>query len=51
MKDKQMFDNKEVSVILPYDTINNDREAQIEIQQGSGRLSLSGAQAKYSMVF
>lgn len=45
-----MFDNKEVSVVLPYDTINNDREAQIEIQQGSGRLSLSGAQAKYSMV-
>lgn len=45
-----MFDDKIVSVILPYNMIEQDREAQIEIQQGNGRLSLSGAQAKYSMV-
>lgn len=45
-----MFDAKNVSEILPYDVIEADRDAQIEIQQGSGRLSLSGAQAKYSMV-
>lgn len=50
MINKQMFDAKNVSEILPYDVIEADRDAQIEIQQGSGRLSLSGAQAKYSMV-
>lgn len=50
MIDKLMFDGKNVSDVLPYDAIETDREAQIEIQQGSGRLSLSGAQAKYSMV-
>lgn len=50
MIDKLMFDGKNVSDVLPYDVIETDREAQIEIQQGSGRLSLSGAQAKYSMV-
>lgn len=50
MIDRLMFDSKNVSDVLPYDSFETDRDAQIEIQQGSGRLSLSGAQAKYSMV-
>lgn len=47
---KRLTDGRKVSYILPYDVLGSDREAQKEIQQGSGRLSLSGAQAKYSMV-
>jgi len=47
---RNLFDGKKVSCILPYHAVEHDREAQVEIQQGNGRLSLSGAQAKYSMV-
>lgn len=47
---RNLFDGKKVSCVLPYNTVDNDRDAQIEIQEGNGRLSLSGAQAKYSMV-
>lgn len=37
---KRLADGKPVSCILPYDVLGNDREAQAEMQQGSGRLSL-----------
>lgn len=47
---KYLTDGKPVSCILPYDVLGSDRDAQAEIQQGSGRLSLSGAQAKFSMI-
>lgn len=47
---KVLSGGKPVSCILPYEVLTADREAQIQIQQGNGRLSLSGAQSKYSMV-
>ena len=47
---RRLTDGRKVKYVLPYDVLSNDREAQKDIQQGSGRLSLSGAQAKYSMV-
>ena len=44
---KRLFDGKEVSPILPYHSF--DRHTR-ELQEGMGRLSISGAQEKYAMV-
>lgn len=47
---KEMFDGKSVSPILPYHSLDNDRETAKLVAEGCGRISLSGVQAKYSMV-
>ena len=45
-----MFDGKRVLSELPYPNFGEDRETQQAIAEGSGRLSISGAQEKYAMV-
>ncbi len=44
---KRLFDGRSVSAVLPYDSIESNLQA---IREGSGRLSISGAQEKYAMV-
>lgn len=44
---KALFDGRKVSAILPYDSIENNRTI---LQEGNGRLSISGAQEKYAVV-
>lgn len=44
---KRLFDGKEVSATLPYHSFE---EHQKEIQEGQGRLSISGVQEKYALV-
>ena len=47
---KTIFDKYHLSPRLPYDSFDGDREVQREIQKGSGRISISGVQPKYSMI-
>ncbi len=47
---RDMFDGKEVSPVLPYTNLVDDREAIAQITEGIGRVSLSGVQPKYAMV-
>lgn len=47
---KEMFDGRSVSPILPYHSLDSDRETAKLVAEGNGRISLSGVQAKYSMV-
>ncbi len=47
---KKLFNKKAVSHILPYDTISKDEEAATEFLQNRKRISLSGAQSKYSLI-
>ena len=42
-----LFDGKEVSPLLPYESLQANTRL---IQEGQGRLSISGAQEKYAMV-
>jgi len=45
-----MFDGKKVSPILPYMSLDADRETAELVVKGNGRISLSGVQPKYSVV-
>lgn len=45
-----MFDGKSVSPILPYFSLDVNRETADLVVKGNGRISLSGVQPKYSMV-
>lgn len=47
---KEMFDGKSVSPILPYFSLDANRETAELVVNGNGRISLSGVQPKYSMV-
>ena len=47
---KTLFDGRKVLSLLPYPNFGEDRETQEAIADGSGRLSISGAQEKYAMV-
>ena len=47
---KALFDGRKVLSELPYPNFGEDRETQQAIAEGSGRLSISGAQEKYAMV-
>lgn len=47
---KALFAGKRVLSELPYPNFGEDRETQQAIAEGSGRLSISGAQEKYAMV-
>ena len=47
---REMFDRKQVSPILPYMSLDADREIAELVVKGNGRISLSGVQPKYSMV-
>ena len=47
---KEMFDGKTVSPVLPYTSLDSDRETAELVAKGNGRISLSGVQPKYSMV-
>ena len=47
---KTLFDKYHISSRLPYDSFDSNREVQREIQEGSGRISISGVQPKYSMI-
>lgn len=46
----EMFDGIEVSPILPYNSLEQDRALIQQIEDGNGRISLSGVQPKYSAV-
>jgi len=50
MTRKLMFDGKPVSPVLPYFSLDADRETAELVADGNGRISLSGVQHKYSMV-
>ena len=47
---REMFDGKPVSPVLPYMSLDADREIAEIVAKGNGRISLSGVQPKYSMV-
>ena len=47
---QEMFDGKQVSPILPYESIDADRETVTASTQASGRISISGVQPKYAIV-
>lgn len=47
---REMFDGKQVSPILPYMSLDADRETIELVVKGNGKISLSGVQPKYSMV-
>ena len=47
---QEMFDGKQVSPVLPYESIDADRETVEASIQASGRISISGVQPKYAMV-
>lgn len=47
---KALFDGRKVLSVLPYPNFGEDPKTQEAIAEGSGRLSISGAQEKYSMV-
>ena len=47
---REMFDGRRVSPILPYMSLDADRETVELVVKGNGRISLSGVQPKYSMV-
>lgn len=47
---KALFDGRRVLSELPYPNFGEDRQTQQAIAEGSGRLSISGAQEKYAMV-
>ena len=44
---KRLFDGRSVSAVLPYESLESNMHA---IREGSGRLSISGAQEKYALV-
>lgn len=46
----EMFDGRDVSPILPYDSIDADVATIEASTQASGRISISGVQPKYAMV-
>ena len=46
----KMFDGREVSPVLPYDSIDADRDTVMASTQASGSISISGVQPKYAMV-
>lgn len=46
----EMFDGREVSPILPYESIDADIATIAASTQASGRISISGVQPKYAMV-
>ena len=46
----EMFDGQVVSPVLPYDSIDADPKTIAESTQASGRISVSGAQAKFAIV-
>lgn len=46
----EMFDGKNVSPILPYESIDADITTIAASTQASGRISISGVQPKYAMV-
>ena len=47
---REMFDGRRVSPILPYMSLDADRETVELVVKGNGGISLSGVQPKYSMV-
>ena len=47
---REMFDGQKVSPVLPYSSFDADKETAELVAKGNGRISLSGVQAKYSMV-
>ncbi len=47
---REMFDGRNVSPVLPYVSLDSDRKTVELVAKGNGRISLSGVQAKYSMV-
>ena len=47
---QMLFDGKKVQSELPYPNFGQDPDTQKYIVEGAGRLSISGAQEKYSMV-
>lgn len=47
---KDLFDGKHVSALLPYDSLDANPQLIHLIQEGNGRLSISGAQEKYAVV-
>jgi len=47
---KEMFDGENVSLILPYESLDADSHTVELIVKGCGRISISGAQPKFSMV-
>lgn len=47
---REMFDGRNVSPVLPYMSLDSDRQTAELVAKGNGRISLSGVQAKYSMV-
>ncbi|MDR0509561.1 MAG: HipA domain-containing protein [Rikenellaceae bacterium] len=47
---KRLFDKQTVSHILPYGSIESDREDNARFVENQKRISLSGVQEKYSMV-
>ena len=44
-----MFDGIEVSPVLPYESLDSDRDVAKKVLEGNGRISLSGVQPKYAM--
>ena len=46
---KNLFEKYHLSSLLPYDSFDGNRDVLREIQKGSGRISISGVQPKYSM--
>ena len=47
---KLLFDGREVSHILPFDSPNNESADTVEYARHVGRISLSGVQPKASLV-
>ena len=47
---KALFDGKQVSSLLPYDSLEGNVQVLEIIREGNGRLSISGAQEKFAMV-
>lgn len=47
---KEMFDGRRVSPVLPYMSLDSDRQTVELVAKGNGKISLSGVQPKYSVV-
>lgn len=47
---RKVFDNRKVSHILPYDSIEDDEKDAALFMENKKRISISGVQSKYSMV-
>lgn len=48
---QEMFDGKEVSPVLPYESIDADRDTVTASTQASGRISISGVQPKDVLMY